>query len=609
MSAQESSSVPPSLGGITPSGPKSSQTGMASTGGRRSKFDRIGGSALPSRRLELDPEGDGSGSTAGSRAPLGTQRSKFVLDTAIPDDDIDDSDVVVPKDKRGEEGSKHWNAIMERSTRTLEKKFGVAKHKVVQSDANDTSGNQTKSQFIQNSILDLLMTVELGKTRATQFDMLDVLKIPNLKGGYEHTDPVDWWDDSETLLWTNWDSLTMEQVLCWQWCINNFFSDADRTSSKWLKVLLVNSCTPDLNREVETEYNKLQKSEKGGVIYLYLMLKSCFTLTREVKSAIVSYLQFWKTKGLARVTGENMVQAQLLILGACKRLDAVRELHMDYVIDVLEGLCKSSNADFREMFQVVLQLARMGSFSTLDGITKNSSPMEMIEAILTKASNEYSSICAGGRWNVPKPRGGRGAYTFGRKATCWNCGKEGHTVTECKQPRNNERITENKEKWEKAKAARTNGGSGGGKNRGSGGGTGGGGGKKGTSNPDYQRKQWKAHNLVLDGGILKVSCKHCRLNFTHGTNAHDAWKAGTYTMADNHPLYVFNKQLGKEVPAQEEQKSVRFADQQGAGGGGNSGNAHSLSRSSLESKINSFERQSTDPNAGAIAEMFRQFLN
>ena len=221
----------------------------------------------------------------------------------------------------------------------------------------------------------------------------------------------------------------------------------DRTSSKWLKVLLVNSCTPDLNREVETEYNKLQKSEKGGVIYLYLMLKSRFTLTREVKSAIISYLQYWKTKGLARVTGENMVQAQLLILGACKRLDAVRELHMDYVIDVLEGLCKSSNADFREMFQVVLQLAWMGSFSTLDGITKNLSPMDMIEAILTKAANEYSSICAGGRWNLPNPRTGRGAYTFGNKPKCWNCGKEGHSMRDCKQPKNEGRIQEYREKW------------------------------------------------------------------------------------------------------------------------------------------------------------------
>ena len=68
-----------------------------------------------------------------------------------------------------------------------------------------------------------------------------------------------------TLVWTNWDSLTYEQVLSWQWCINKFFLEEDRISSKWSKVLLMNSCNPDLNREVETEYNKLLKSEKGGL--------------------------------------------------------------------------------------------------------------------------------------------------------------------------------------------------------------------------------------------------------------------------------------------------------------------------------------------------------
>ena len=142
-----------------------------------------------------------------------------------------------------------------------------------------------------------------------------------------------------------------------------------------------------------------------------------------------------------------------------------------------------------------------------------------------------------------------------------------------------------------------------------GGGTGGGGSNKDKSSSDYQRKQWEAHKLVMDGGILKLTCATCGLNFTHGTKQHDAWKAGTYTMSPNHPLYVFNKQIGKTVPAQEGQKRVQFADQQGAGGGDNGGNALSLSRSSLEARISNFERTSTDPNASVMAEMFRQFLN
>ena len=68
MSGQEGFNVPPSLGGLTPSGPRSSQTGTANTGGRRSKFDKSVGSPLLSRRLEMDPEGDGGKSAASTCA-------------------------------------------------------------------------------------------------------------------------------------------------------------------------------------------------------------------------------------------------------------------------------------------------------------------------------------------------------------------------------------------------------------------------------------------------------------------------------------------------------------------------------------------------------------
>ena len=95
--------------------------------------------------------------------PLGTQRSKFALDTAIPDNQIEDSDVVIPKQKRGSEGSKHYNSIVETATKALDKKFGVPKHNIVTPDrAEASSGNQTKSLRIQNTIMDLLLRVSEG---------------------------------------------------------------------------------------------------------------------------------------------------------------------------------------------------------------------------------------------------------------------------------------------------------------------------------------------------------------------------------------------------------------------------------------------------------------
>ncbi len=74
-------------------------------------------------------------------------------------------------------------------------------------------------------------------------------------------------------MWTNWDSIDESCAISWQWHINKLFSKNkdNHTSSKWLKVFLVNSCMPELQKEVDKKYNKLKKSQKSGLIYLYYM--------------------------------------------------------------------------------------------------------------------------------------------------------------------------------------------------------------------------------------------------------------------------------------------------------------------------------------------------
>ena len=80
-----------------------------------------------------------------------------------------------------------------------------------------------------------------------------------------------------------------------------------------------------------------------------------------------------------------MAQAELLLVGCCKRLDAVGSLGSEYVIDVLEGLCVCSCPEFKNMFEVMLNMAELGNYDILSTISWASTPMEMIEAILSKA--------------------------------------------------------------------------------------------------------------------------------------------------------------------------------------------------------------------------------
>ena len=68
----------------------------------------------------------------------GTQQSKFVCSYDIADDDITDTNVVVPKTKHGTEGTKDYNSIMKDATVALSTKFGVSKHMIVTAEDSDS---------------------------------------------------------------------------------------------------------------------------------------------------------------------------------------------------------------------------------------------------------------------------------------------------------------------------------------------------------------------------------------------------------------------------------------------------------------------------------------
>ena len=130
------------------------------------------------------------------------------------------------------------------------------------------------------------------------------------------------------------------------------------------------------------------------------------------------------------------------------------------------------------------------------------------------------------KWNV-LAKGGRntmaGALTG--KLKCWNCEKEGCTVSKCDQPKNQAKIDKNKKAFMENKKKKsedktksnpgTNGGSGGG---------------------DYQRKKWSA-GMLEQNGVLMVNCKVCGPNLTHTTGFHKEWNRNraNFTLPDTHP--------------------------------------------------------------------------
>jgi len=56
-------------------------------------------------------------------------------------------------------------------------------------------------------------------------------------------------------------------------------------------------------------------------------------MSRDIKQAMINYLDYFKNQGLAKVVrNENVLQAEAEIVGVCKRLDAAGALHEDVII-------------------------------------------------------------------------------------------------------------------------------------------------------------------------------------------------------------------------------------------------------------------------------------
>ena len=81
------------------------------------------------------------------------QKAKFVLQQDIPDEQIDDQDIILKKENYGTPGTTEWRKNMAMATEPLKEPFGVAQHKVVH---RVEDGDQQSFLKIQQMIVGVL---------------------------------------------------------------------------------------------------------------------------------------------------------------------------------------------------------------------------------------------------------------------------------------------------------------------------------------------------------------------------------------------------------------------------------------------------------------------
>ena len=495
-----------------------------------------------------------------SGAGIVDNHSFFAAPVDAPDSEIArEVGVIVAKDKRGTPRSRDFKYNREACTAPLDPKLGVAKHFVSSMDGEVEEGNQTKSMYIQDVFVTNLAKIEELNTRMVQYDLKRIFLVSSLISGIDPrsvSHVADMWNTDQFDMMYCWDSIPWQTACYWQYSINKRCVEEDKISNHWALLLLYNSCTADLKDQINLKYKPLPDLFQGAVTYCWVIFFCLFATSRDTTSALLKYLQIWRSNGLRRIPGENVATAYKRLMAVARRLHATNNLVDEAIQDVIYGLEKGSVTAFTEIFSDMRKDYTKSSLIAGPTASMGRDRVLMeISRILRLAMDLYNNLSTTSQWNIPKGHPKFNNLTGGN--TCWNCGAD-HMITDCPKPRNEDVIKKNREEFFKSRNGGNSGRGGRGGGRGGRGGPGrGGGGGRGDGN--YSREKWGApgkgdKQIRWVSNVAHVYCgkSHqgtpCGWNSTHSTKFHEPatttqnWSLKSLALlSPNHPLVLASK--------------------------------------------------------------------
>jgi hypothetical protein len=178
-------------------------------------------------------------------------------------------------------------------------------------------------------------------------------------------------------------------------------SNEDQVSSKWLKMLLYESCTTEMKEVLMLEYGNLDVCFCGAVTFAWMLCSKLFGLNWDTMASLVNFFKLFRNKGLRCYQGKNVALARKELLAVCSRLAEAKELPQKTPVDLLMGLTLCSVDEFKTLFEHKLQVAKAES---LEGNHHLSQPeiMGEVHVLLTSAAQYYNSLSMRDNWNLPQ---------------------------------------------------------------------------------------------------------------------------------------------------------------------------------------------------------------
>ena len=410
------------------------------------------------------------------------------------DEDIKLESSTLSENSRGAKGSSELQKNKYRATKGTENKFITLQALATSSTTTDTeeegvvttSGVSVVFQKCEEASKEL-------KAIITQFDYHKAVDIPELV------------DESKSASNGRWGTTTVNLLenptLVLLGTVKQYVSDTmqytpvnatARQTQVWMLDSLRNSVSSDLKTLVDNKFDALPIYEQGGSVYLKLLFDIIYNMTEPVIRALQKWFKNFRHNGLQKVKGENALVFGSTAKNIAKRLNEVNALPSDAATDILEGLVKTSHQEFSNTFAHYRTLANQSLLTV--GTFKNKTVLEKIMMYLTEAEDLYIVYTVNNTW---KYKHATSYYTGEARVDliCFNCGKVGHGVRDCKEPRDQARIDKGVAEYRQKKNSQ---GQGNFRNKGPGGQGGGG----------YQRKTFHKSNENAHQALSKSPTKN-----------------------------------------------------------------------------------------------------
>ena len=444
--------------------------------------------------------------------PMVAHLSRFVGATGVranarTEDEIAENINTTKKNERDNlktTNLKAYEKLKQEAMRGIEPKFDLLK--AIEEGSKDEGFK---------SVYDVMSKTAAFERALKESDMIDVFKIP--VGDYD-TDGMPVLAAIEVDLLIKSQSVTLADVRK----ANHFYStlgqDYHLENIQWSGKKILNSCSDALKDKIMEATAHLPNSEQGGPTFWKVLMDLVIATSETAMRRIINKIA---TVKLSDFNGEDVTQCATFLRSSYTLLKNHDRIPVDMIYLLFQTLRECSTPYFVRRVEYCEQnrLSKIGGYDLIS-----------YEDLLNEFQILYADLIGRNGWEAKTTENQGSAFNVERKLSCWNCGADGHGITDCSKPRNEADIEKRKKLWQSSRNVQTGRGNGRGNrdNRQNGRGNGRGRGGQnnvtnpgpGTFNKKVPPKQGENHTKKVNGttwnwcGVCKCWTK------THGTAEH-----------------------------------------------------------------------------------------